>query len=301
MDKKYYQQVKLLLEILPFVSRENCFALKGGTALNLFVRDFPRLSVDIDLTYVPLDNREVALKNIDNGLVNIKKNIEKVRFDLKVHFQGRKMTVSAKGINPVKIEPNTILRGTLYPIVRRDLSKIVEDEFQLNLIDVPMLSLADLYAGKMVAALDRQHPRDLFDIKVLFDNEGLTDNIRKAFIVYLISHDRPIHEILRPNLKNINNIFEMEFLGMTSAPIALNVLIETRANLIDQIHVTLTQNEKEFLMSFKRGKPNWLLLGVSGVESLPAIQWKLKNIKTMTSNRSELMLEKLAQALGIYR
>src|SRR6266436_5086081 len=115
MDKKYYQQVRLLLEVLPFVMKEDCFALKGGTALNLFMWDFPRLSVDIDLTYVPLDAREIALKNIDNGLANIKKNIEKARSDLKVHLQGKKLSINAKGIPPVKIEPNTILRGTLYP------------------------------------------------------------------------------------------------------------------------------------------------------------------------------------------
>ena len=50
----YYAQVRLLVRELPVVAKETCFALKGGTALNLFVRDMPRLSVDIDLAYVPL-------------------------------------------------------------------------------------------------------------------------------------------------------------------------------------------------------------------------------------------------------
>jgi hypothetical protein len=270
--------------------------LKGGTALNLFMWDFPRLSVDIDLTYVPIDARDIALKNIDNGLANIKKNIEKARSDLKVMLQGKKLSINAKGIAPVKIEPNTILRGTLYPIVYKDLVSKAEDEFKLSVLDVPMLSLADLYGGKIVAALDRQHPRDLFDVKMLFENDGLTDDIRKAFLVYLISHDRPMHEILRPNLQNIALIFEREFLGMTSEPIALEVLIKTRESLIEQIHATVTQEEKEFLMSFKRGEPNWSLLGVTGVEALPAVQWKLKNIKTMTNERKELMLKKLENA-----
>jgi hypothetical protein len=152
MDKKYHQQVRLLLEALPFVMKEDCFALKGGTALNLFMWDFPRLSVDIELTYVPLDAREVALKNIDNGLANIKMNIEKARSDLKVMLHGKKLSINAKGIPPVKIEPNTIL---LYPIVRKDLASKAEDEFKLSVLDVRMLSLADLYGGKIVAALDR--------------------------------------------------------------------------------------------------------------------------------------------------
>ena len=299
MDKKYHQQVRLLLEVLPFVMKEDCFALKGGTALNLFMWNFPRLSVDIDLTYVPLNARDIALKNIENGLANIKKNIEKARSDLKVQLQGKKLSINAKGVAPVKIEPNTILRGTLYPIVRKDLASKAEDEFKLSVLDVRMLSLADLYGGKILAALDRQNPRDLFDVKMLFENDGLTDDIRKAFLVYLISHDRPIHEVLRPNLQNIDIIFEREFLGMTSEPIALEVLIKTRESLIEQIHATLTQDEKEFLMSFKRGEPNWALLGVTGVEALPAVQWKLKNIKTMTNERQDLMLEKLEKALAV--
>ncbi len=297
MDKKYHQQVKLLLEVLPFVMKEDCFALKGGTALNLFMWDFPRLSVDIDLTYVPLDGRDTALKNIDTGLANIKKNIEKARSDLTVQLRGKKLIINAKGIAPVKIEPNTILRGTLYPVVQKDLASKVEDEFKLSVLDVRMLSLADLYGGKIVAALDRQHPRDLFDVKMLFDNSGLNDDTRKAFLMYLISHDRPIHEILKPNIKNIESTFEKEFLGMTLTPVALDDLIETRENLIKIIHGTLTKDEKEFLMSFKRGEPSWSLLGVSGVELLPAVQWKLKNIRTMTNERKNLMLENLKTLL----
>ena len=66
MDKnsQYYKQVSLLISVLPYVAKEKCFALKGGTAINLFIRDFPRLSVDIDLTYLPLELRPDALKNI---------------------------------------------------------------------------------------------------------------------------------------------------------------------------------------------------------------------------------------------
>jgi predicted nucleotidyltransferase component of viral defense system len=299
MDKKYYQQVRLLLEVLPFVMKEDCFVLKGGTALNLFIWNFPRLSVDIDLTYVPLDARDTALKNIDKGLANIKKNIENARSDLKVMLQGKKLVINKHGIAPVKIEPNTILRGTLYPIVRKDLASKAEDEFQLSVLDIQILSLADLYGGKIVAALDRQHPRDLFDVKMLFENDGLTEDIRKAFLVYLISHDRPIHEVLRPNLQDINSIYEREFLGMTSEPIELDVLLNIRDFLIEKIHTTLTSDERRFLVSFKRGEPNWSLLGVTGVEVLPAVQWKLKNIKTMTNERKNLMLEKLENVLGL--
>ena len=50
----YRRQVQLLIRVLPSIAEEACFALKGGTAINLFVRDMPRLSVDIDLTYLPV-------------------------------------------------------------------------------------------------------------------------------------------------------------------------------------------------------------------------------------------------------
>ena len=72
----YKKQVDLLLHVLPYVAKEKIFALKGGTAINLFIRKMPRLSVDIDLTYLPIDSRTVALQNIQNGLNRIKADIE---------------------------------------------------------------------------------------------------------------------------------------------------------------------------------------------------------------------------------
>jgi len=68
MKKTYRQQVSLLLSVLPEVAKERCFALHGGTAINLFIRNMPRLSVDIDLTYLPIENREPSLKNIAEAL-----------------------------------------------------------------------------------------------------------------------------------------------------------------------------------------------------------------------------------------
>jgi hypothetical protein len=70
-DDKYQRQVALLVRILPLVAEEKCFALKGGTAINLFYRDMPRLSVDIDLTYIPLAPRPAALKEIDTAMKRI--------------------------------------------------------------------------------------------------------------------------------------------------------------------------------------------------------------------------------------
>ncbi len=73
MNDEYKAQVDLLLKVLPFVALEPCFALKGGTAINLFVRNMPRLSVDIDLSYLPMDDRDAALSNIEESLYRIKR------------------------------------------------------------------------------------------------------------------------------------------------------------------------------------------------------------------------------------
>jgi len=77
IDPKYRAQVELLLQTIPYVAKEEIFALKGGTAINLFIRSLPRLSVDIDLTYIPNNDRETALSEISEGLGRIKADLEK--------------------------------------------------------------------------------------------------------------------------------------------------------------------------------------------------------------------------------
>ncbi len=76
MEIEYKKQVALLLSVLPEVAKESCFALHGGTAINLFVRDMPRLSVDIDLTYIPIEDRVTTFANISIALEKIKTTIE---------------------------------------------------------------------------------------------------------------------------------------------------------------------------------------------------------------------------------
>jgi hypothetical protein len=70
-------QVALLIRVLPHVATETCFALKGGTAINLFVRDLPRLSVDIDLVYLPIENRETSLIGIRSALSRIAQKVRR--------------------------------------------------------------------------------------------------------------------------------------------------------------------------------------------------------------------------------
>jgi len=304
-DSPYFKQAELMLRAIPHVAAESCFALKGGTAINLFVRDMPRLSVDIDLAYLPVDEpRETALKQISEALSRIAVEIRKAVPGSKVQESrsqepGRiTKLIVAVGQTRIKIEPNEVIRGSVFPVEEHELKRRAEDMFELS-VSARTLSVADLYGGKLCAALDRQHPRDLFDVKVLLENEGVTNDIRKAFIVYLVSHDRPINELLDPTRKDIRQIYESDFVGMTVEEIEYADLIAAREALIETLKKELTDDEKAFLISLKEGRPRWNLMGLEGIEKLPAIQWKLMNIQKMNKMKHAESLEKLKRKLGL--
>lgn len=301
-NSRFFNQAALLLRIMPVINNEQKFALKGGTAINFFVRDLPRLSVDIDLVYLPVEEREKSLNDISEAIVRIENRLSQIipglRYQRKLNpvertFYG--LIVSSENAI-VKIEPNTTLRGSVYPPEMLNLCSKAEDLFELSL-KVRSLSSEELYAGKVCAALDRQHPRDLFDIKLLLENEGITDKLRKAFIVYLISHPRPIEEVLNPNMIDIRDIFAKEFKGMTSEDIKLEELLEIRRKLVEIIRQSLTENEKSFLISFKNKLPEWNLLGLDGIDNMPAVKWKLENLNRMSPAKHKAALLKLEKYL----
>ena len=302
MRKEFVDKARLMLRLLPLVDAEQNFALKGGTALNFFIWDLPRLSVDIDLTYLPIQPREESLRGISDALVRIKNLIEKSFRDFKVHESRNagfvlKLVVRAPS-GEVKIEPNTVIRGALDGVVRRDLSKKARETFEAA-AKVRTLSEAALFGGKVCAALDRQHPRDLFDVKHLLEGPGLTPGIRKNFLLHLISHDRPMHELIDPTRKDVRAAYEAEFKDMTDEPVDYEALVDARERLIVRIKADLGADEKKFLLSLKEGKPDWKLLGLEGVERLPAVQWKLRNIAKMTPAKQKEQLAKLREKLGL--
>ncbi|WP_166266564.1 nucleotidyl transferase AbiEii/AbiGii toxin family protein [Providencia sp. M-27] len=304
MDRNsiYYKQVQLLIQVLPFVAKQKCFALKGGTAINLFVRDFPRLSVDIDLVYLPMKSRDDALQEICDAL-------DAISVDLKITFKDVELTeayrskrdalrliIARNGVQ-IKVELSPVLRGTVYEPKLMEVCAVIEDEF--GYVEIPVVDLADLYAGKICAALDRQHPRDLFDVKLLLENEGLTDEIRKALLVYLSSHNRPMAELLSPQFKDITATYEGEFTNMAETDVPLVELETVRGRLVDLIHQGLTDVEKAFLLSFKNREPDWSLLGLNGVCELPAIKWKQINLAKMPNDKHTQALEKLKDVLSM--
>lgn len=302
----YRGQVELLLQVLPYVSKEEIFALKGGTAINLFIRNMPRLSVDIDLTYLPLDSRNDALKNIQEGLGRIKTDIEKnvpgIRIstvplnggtDVKLNCQG-------KGAQ-IKIEVNTITRGNVFPTKLMQVVDSVQEDFD-KFAAINVVSMAELYGGKICAAVDRQHPRDIFDVKLLLDNEGFTDEIWDGFKIGLISHYKPINELLSPLLKDQKSAFNNQFAGMTAIEFSYEEYEKTRAILLETIRKKLLDVDKKFLLSFEMGEPEWNLFPHSVLKYLPAIKWKLLNIQKLKQSnpkKHEQMVNDLKMMLGL--
>jgi predicted nucleotidyltransferase component of viral defense system len=281
----YRAQADLLLQILPFVAQEECFALKGGTAINFFVRELARYSVDIDLSYLPFDDRNTALQNISDALGRTKARLERAFPDLQVKIlpqsDGQEAKLLCKNqFAQVKIEVNTTIRGHIYQPRLMQVTERVETEFG-KFAQIKVISEAELFGGKICAALDRQHPRDLFDIHLLLENEGFSDEIRRGFITLLISNSRPINELISPNLLDQRATFDTQFAGMTMIPFSYEDYEAARERLIAEIHEKLTEEDREFLISFKKGEPNWDLISLPTLKDMPAVKWKLINIRKL--------------------
>ncbi len=300
-SSEYREQARLVVSALPHVAAEACFALKGGTAINFFLLDMPRLSVDIDLVYLGAEERPAALRRIDEAL-------RRVRGSLVAAIPGARIRPGGGGMPGVsdkftvevgqvgaKIEVNHVFRRTVWaPAVRRVKPKV---EAELGFAEVQVASFEDIYAGKIAAALDRQHPRDLFDVKLLLEGEGVSDQLFRTFVVYLIAHNRPIAELLAPSPKDVRGLYEDGFAGMSPDSPPLEALLHAREQLVRDIHSRLTDETKRFLLSVKRMSPEWDLLGIPGVAELPAVRWKLRNLATMTKERHAAACENLERVL----
>lgn len=301
-SERYRQQVALLVRTIPAIAAEDCFALKGGTAINLFIRDMPRLSVDIDLTFLPVMPWRESLAAIEEALLRIKRRIEASFANIhvvesRVQGDGPLMRlIVQQGRTQIKIEVTPVLRGSVFAPELRMVSPSVEEQF--GFAEMRVVSFADLYAGKIMAALDRQHPRDLFDVRDLLANEGIDDGLRRAFIVYLVSHDRPISEVLNARRKDLATEFSENFEGMTAEPVALAELLKTREVLVAAIISDMPEAHREFLVGFKQGTPDWSLLGLPDAANLPAVRWKQVNLDKLSVTARDKMIGQLKTVLG---
>lgn len=284
LRESYARQVRLLMTALPHVAKEPCFALKGGTAINLFVQDFPRLSVDIDLAYKTFADRDTDLVAINDALMRIaaslnnRQGITAIRQENKT--DEKRIIVNAADAQ-IKIEVSPVWRGLLLSPAEMPVCEQVEREYGFTTMNV--VSLADLYGGKICAALDRQHPRDLFDVLNMLEKPGLTREIFDGFLCYLAGHPRPITELLAPNwdISRIATLYTQEFSGMTQQEISLEDLLSVTTLLPQALKSHLTDRDRQFLLSYKQNHPNWSLYRYPEIQHLPAIRWKLRNLAVL--------------------
>lgn len=282
MNSGYKEKVRLLLKIMPIVMDEDCFAMHGGTAINLFVNDLLRLSVDINLTYILLEDRKRSIEHINASLKRITERIVK---DLRgVHVIPRydicKLTCEWHGCQ-VKIEVNQTKRGIVGGEAQLlSLCNQAQDLFQMEVI-ARVVPLTLLYGGKIAAALSRQHPRDLFDIKHM---SIPIEQAKLGFIFYLLGSDRPIHESFAPNYIDQRDAMEKQFAGMSDIPFTYNDFETTREKLVKNINAMFTDNEKRFLVSFEEGNPDWDSVTFAHFAEYPSVKWKLLNLAKLSEN-----------------
>ena len=301
LENVYLEKMKLVVTLLQAVFPEEKFAMNGGTAINLFMQNLPRFSVDIDLIYLLIEERSRTLANIEAALMRIKERIEQLVPGCSVHV-GRtktedavtKLTVHVDAIH-VKIETTPVLRGCVYePSVATSKPNSVKE---LDVATMQITSHADMYAGKITAALTRQHPRDLFDVKILLDNEGIDDKLRKAFIVYLLCDKRPPQVVLAPRFKDITDTFRTAFDGMANPPVGVDELVKAREDLVPRIVGEMPEEHRKFLIGFYKGAPDWELLGLPNAKDLPGVTRRQQNLEKMDLGNRGLMIEKLEAVL----
>lgn len=298
MNDAYKKQVALLIRIMPSVYRIKDFAVHGGTAINLFFKNMPRYSVDIDLTYIPIQDRKESLENINLHLRGLKANIEKTIPGIKVIHKPDvwKLLCTKEGAT-VKIEVNGTKRGVIGVIEERLLCEKARVEFNMA-CKAHTVPYSQLYGGKITAALSRQHPRDLFDCKYM--DITSFDEIKNGFVLCLLGSDKPIIESLQPNAINQAEALEKQFDGMSDIPFSYSDYEETRRNLIEQINTNLTEIDRAFLVSFENGKPEWEKCCAGDLSNYPSIKWKLQNIAKLKKDnpqKHKLGVEKLQRFL----
>lgn len=296
MNFGYAVTVRQLLDIAPVVFTTPLFAIKGGTALNLFLHDLPRLSVDIDVVFTNHSlGREQALQAIAAELSAISQRLEAMGYEVRQRRNSAGNESKLMVITPlaeVKVEVNEVFRGTLLPLQQRSLSPATEEEFA-QAVTLPLLATAELYGSKLVAAMDRQHSRDLFDVLILYNDTGLTPEIVDCFVAYLAGHNRPLHEVLMPRLHPLDATFANQFKGMTRDEVSLETLEQTRTRLVQDLPRALTDQHRTFLLSLVQNQPRWDCMPFPHLQELPAIRWKLQNLAKLKGAKRAEQVDRL--------
>jgi hypothetical protein len=279
---------------MPDITAEQNFATHGGTAINLFHLNMPRLSVDVDLTFIPFsDNRESDFDSIREALqaimAKIKVRLPQVAFPDSQRALSELKLLCATADAIIKVEVNQINRGLIAEPSTMPLSENAQIKFN-RFCEIRTVSVGQLWGGKINAALDRQHPRDMFDVRNLLNNTGLTDEIKTGFLFFLLCGKRPFHELLNPQRINQETVFNSQFSGMSNEPFSYSDYEETREKIISLINYSLSDTDKSLLVSFAKGEPKW---DTSDYGKFPAIRWKLLNINKLKEDNPQKYFEQI--------
>ena len=280
MNRSYLRQAELVVRCIPAIAAEPCFAIKGGTAINLFELDLPRLSVDIDLTFLPVTDRETATREINGALLRIAERLKARGIDVRMRGTdvSRKMACFANGAE-IKVEPNFILRGAVYPVRRLELSPKMSEIVGVS-AEMQVLSFQELYGGKVCAALDRQHPRDLFDMTQFYRAHALKE-IKDGFTVLALGHNRPLHELLAPIAQDQSATFDLQFSGMSEEPFSYAEHQATLARLKRDVLALFDDADRQRLLDFVSLSDGVGAFGIPNFDELPAIRWKRRNLELL--------------------
>lgn len=299
MNNEYARKVEILLRMIPLVTEEGVFAVHGGSAINLFVRNLPRYSVDIDLTYIPLEDRTSSLAHINEHLSDIAAKAQKAFRGMHIvpkpdickllcEYQGRQ----------IKIEVNQTKRGIIGGnVVRMPVCDKAQEEFGLY-CETDIVPLTQLYGGKIAAALSRQHPRDLFDVKYM---EYPIEKTREGLLFCLLGSDRPIRESFAPSLIDQRDALANQFEGMTDPPFIYEEFEQTRAKLISDVNALMTQDDKAFLLSFESAEPDWSRFEFGYFQDYPSVKWKLQNLLRLSSTNPDKMKSEVKKLEHVFR
>ena len=300
MKEAYLEQSKLVVKCIPAVAKEKCFAIKGGTAINLFQLDLPRLSVDIDLTYTKITDRATAISEINAALVRIARRLGDIGINVALRgSEASRKLYCHDGATSIKVEPNFILRGTVYPVrelyVCDEMTRLSGSEAYMDVLSFP-----ELYGGKICAALDRQHPRDLFDIAQFYKEHSLAE-VKGGFIALALGHNRPLHELLNPFMQDQREIFAQQFAGMSDTPFTYDEHVATFERLRSEVLDLFTDEDKSHMLNFVSLEDHPSAFGIPHLAELPAIVWKRRNLESLRASNPGKFAEqrtKLAEVMG---
>lgn len=292
MNSEYAKKVEILLRMIPLVTEEGVFAVHGGSAINLFVRNLPRYSVDIDLTYIPLEDRNSSLLHINGHLNSIAAKAGKAFRGMHIVEKPDicKLLCEYQG-HQIKIEVNQTKRGVIGgDVIRKPVCDKAQEEFGLY-CETDIVPMTLLYGGKIAAALSRQHPRDMFDVKYM---EYPFTETREGLLFCLLGSDRPIRESFSPSLIDQSDALVNQFEGMTDIPFSYEEFENTRNELIRDVNALMTPEDKAFLLSFESAEPDWDNFEFGYFRDYPSVKWKLQNLgKLKSTNPDKLAAEAL--------